>query len=132
MNYIILDFSGIKSLWQLHEYFKDVFELPDYYGRNMDALWDCLRCSFEEDTTIILKNLHSMPKDMHPIIPTIQELFQDLENEEAEVTVKYTADNNSGISDYMIQNDKYLMLATVKNVDMTGFSETLYLHSDQG
>lgn len=116
MNYIILDFSGIKSLWQLHEYFKDVFELPDYYGRNMDALWDCLRCSFEEDTTIILKNLHSMPKDMHPIIPTIQELFQDLENEEAEVTVKYTADNNSGISDYMIQNDKYLMLTTIKKL----------------
>ena len=125
MNYIILDFSGIKSLWQLHEYFKDVFELPDYYGRNMDALWDCLRCSFEEDTTIVLKNLYSMPKDMHPIIPTIQELFQDLENEEAEVTVKYTADNDSDISDYMIQNDKYLMLTTVKNVDMTGFSETL-------
>lgn len=125
MNYIILDFSGIKSLWQLHEYFKDVFELPDYYGRNMDALWDCLRCSFEEDTTIVLKNLYSMPKDMHPIIPTIQELFQDLENEEAEVTVKYTADNDSDISDYMIQNDKYLMLTTVKSVDMTGFSETL-------
>lgn len=51
---------------------------------------------------IILKNLHSMPKDMHPIISTIQELFQDLENEEAEVTVKYTADNDSSISDYMI------------------------------
>ena len=102
MNYIILDFSGIKSLWHLHEYFKDVFELPDYYGRNMDALWDCLRCSFEEDTTIVLKNLYSMPKDMHPIIPTIQELFQDLENEEAEVTVKYTADDDSDISDYMI------------------------------
>ena len=125
MNYIILDFSGIKSLWQLHEYFKDVFELPDYYGRNMDALWDCLRCSFEEDTTIVLKNLRSMPKDMHPIIPTIQELFQDLENEEAEVTVKYTADNDSDISDYMIQNDKYLMLTTVQNVDMTRLSETL-------
>lgn len=102
MNCITLDFSGIKSLWQLHEYFKEVFELPDYYGRNMDALWDCLRCSFEEDTTIILKNLHSMPKDMHPIIPTIQELFQDLQNEEAEVTVNYSADNDSNISDYMI------------------------------
>ena len=102
MNYITLDFSGIKSLWQLHEYFKEVFELQDYYGRNMDALWDCLRCSFEEDTTIILKNLHSMPKDMHHIIPTIQELFQDLQNEEAEVTVNYSADNDSDISDYMI------------------------------
>ena len=125
MNYITLDFSGIKSLWQLHEYFKEVFELPDYYGRNMDALWDCLRCSFEEDTTIILKNLHSISKDMHPIIPTIQELFQDLQNEEAEVTVNYSADNDSDISDYMIQNNIYLMLTTVNNVDMTDSSKTL-------
>lgn len=68
----------------------------------MDALWDCLRCSFEEDTTIILKNLHFMPKDLQPIIPIIQELFRDLENEEAEVTVKYVADNDNDISDYMI------------------------------
>ena len=102
MKYITLDFAGIKSLWQLHEYFIGVFELPDYYGRNMDALWDCLRCSFEEDTTIILKNLHSMSKDMHPIIPTIQELFQDLENEEAEVTIQYSEDNGSDISDFMV------------------------------
>lgn len=102
MIYISLDFSEIKSLWELHEYFKSVFDLPEYYGRNMDALWDCLRCSFEEDTTIILKNLHSMPKDMHPIILTIQDLFLDLENEEAEVTVEFIEDSNEDISVYTI------------------------------
>ena len=32
----------------------------------------------------------------------LQELFQDLQNEEAEVTVKYCVDNDSDISDYMI------------------------------
>ena len=102
MNTIILDFSGIKSYWALHEYFKEVFQLPAYYGCNMDALWDCLRCSFEEDTTIILKNLHSMPKDMHPAIPTIRELFEDLEREETEVTVKYANDDNGNITTYMV------------------------------
>jgi len=102
MNTIILDFSGIKSYWALHEYFKEVFQLPAYYGCNMDALWDCLRCSFEEDTTIILKNLHSMPKDMHPAIPTIRELFEDLEREEAEVTVSYVNDDNGDITTYMV------------------------------
>ena len=102
MKYITLDFAEIKSLWQLHEYFIDIFELPDYYGRNMDALWDCLSCSFEENTTIILKNLHSMSIDMHPIIPAIQKLFQDLENEEAEVTIKYSKDDGNDISDFMV------------------------------
>ena len=92
MRYVTLDFTGIRSNWELHEYFKNVFELPSYYGRNMDALWDCLRCSFEEATVITLKNLYSLPKDMYAVIPVIQELFRDLEREEAEVTVVYEED----------------------------------------
>ena len=102
MNSIYLDFSGIKSVWELHEYFKSIFDLPIYYGRNMDALWDCLRCSFEEETTIVIKNLYSMSNDMYPIIPTIQELFSDLENEEKEVTVKYEDEGNKNVGDYLI------------------------------
>lgn len=87
MNHITLDFTGIKTYWELHEYLKNVFQLPDYYGHNMDALWDCLQCSFEEGTTIILKNLSALPKEMSPIISVIQTVFQKLEDEEAEVTV---------------------------------------------
>ncbi len=102
MNTITLDFSGIKSYWDLHEYFREVFDLPDYYGRNMDALWDCLRCSFEEKTTIYLKNLHALPKELHPAIPAIQELFRDLEREEAEVTVRYNKAGNADFSDYLL------------------------------
>ena len=89
MKYIVLDFSEVKSWWELHEYFKMVFELPDYYGRNMDALWDCLRCSFEEDTTITIQGLESLPNEMEPMIAVIRELFQDLEAEEREVTIRY-------------------------------------------
>ena len=64
MNYIVLDFDGIKSPWALHKYFKEVFNLPDYYGHNMDALWDCLDCSFESPTTIVLKNIERLPSEM--------------------------------------------------------------------
>ena len=64
MKYITLDFNGIKTLWELHEYFKTVFQLPEYYGRNMDALWDCLHCAFDEQTTIILKNISAIPNEM--------------------------------------------------------------------
>lgn len=102
MTYVTLEFSGIKSIWELHEYFKNTFDLPDYYGRNLDALWDCLRCSFAENTTIILKNIYSLPKEMHPMIPDIQKLFRDLENEEAEVTVKYVEAENTNITDFLI------------------------------
>lgn len=88
MKTITLDFSGINTVDDLHDYFQKMFDLPHYYGRNMDALWDCLQCSFNENTTIILKNLHSMSCNMQPVVSTITELFEDLQNEEENVTVR--------------------------------------------
>ena len=40
MNTIALDFSGIKSYLALHQYFKEIFNLPDYYGNNLDLAND--------------------------------------------------------------------------------------------
>ena len=88
MNRIILDFSGITSLWNLHEYLKQAFGLPDYYGHNMDALWDCLLYWFPEPTTIVLRNLSSLPREMHPEIPILLGVFSDLERKDENVTVK--------------------------------------------
>ena len=88
MNYIILDFNGIKSLWTLHEYFKEVFNLPDYYGHNMDALWDCLDCSFEFPTTIVLKNIENIPSEMNEATEIMLELFEYLQRDNEKVTVQ--------------------------------------------
>ena len=32
----------IQNRQQLHETLAEQLELPDWYGRNLDALWDCL------------------------------------------------------------------------------------------
>ena len=104
MNVITLDFTGIKSLWNLHEYLKGVFDLPDYYGHNMDALWDCLHCMFDEPTTIILRNISAIPKELKEAVKTMLELFADLEREDQEVIVQIetVADTYSNISDFTI------------------------------
>ena len=103
MKRIILDFTGIKTLWDLHEYFKMAFQLPEQYGRNMDALWDCLYYSFEFPTTITLKNLSAIPQEMHEAVEIMLELFYDLQNEDKKVTVVVeTETKTEDISDYII------------------------------
>ena len=39
---LTVDLSGVKTTEQLHEELKNAFELPEYYGGNLDALHDCL------------------------------------------------------------------------------------------
>ncbi|MDS0524723.1 barstar family protein [Clostridium sp. SHJSY1] len=42
MNKIILDGTKYTNKSELHAALKEKFKLPDYYGKNLDALWDCL------------------------------------------------------------------------------------------
>lgn len=36
----VLDFSKCKYLGEIHELIKKELELPEFYGCNLDALWD--------------------------------------------------------------------------------------------
>ncbi|MBO4390643.1 MAG: barstar family protein [Lachnospiraceae bacterium] len=38
----IIDLRGIKEKAELHELLKKKMRFPDYYGRNMDALYDLM------------------------------------------------------------------------------------------
>lgn len=37
-----VDFQGCSSATDVHERIRRGLKLPDYYGANLDALWDCL------------------------------------------------------------------------------------------
>ena len=39
---VILDGNRMVSREALHEYLRETLNLPDYYGRNLDALYDLL------------------------------------------------------------------------------------------
>ena len=42
MREYVLDGRKMLSREAAHEELKRVLELPSYYGRNLDALWDCV------------------------------------------------------------------------------------------
>lgn len=57
MNEIILDGRLMRE--EPHEYIREQLEFPDYYGNNLDALYDCLGEVFNK--TIII--MHSGEAD---------------------------------------------------------------------
>ena len=38
----VIDFSNMKTHWEIHQIIKEGLDFPDYYGCNWDAFWDCL------------------------------------------------------------------------------------------
>lgn len=42
MKQIVLDAGKLRERESAHAYLKEKLEFPDYYGRNLDALYDCL------------------------------------------------------------------------------------------
>ena len=55
MKIVILDAKKMLEKEKMHEYFAKKFDFPEYYGKNLDALFDCL-CEINEPTLIKLKN----------------------------------------------------------------------------
>ena len=62
-NYLV-DVTGCDTHDDLHHVLKDALDLPDYYGMNLDALWDCLTRYIEVPATITLRGVGRANKDI--------------------------------------------------------------------
>ena len=79
---IVIDFSDCKYVKDFHEKLKNSFGFPNYYGRNWDALWDCLRdfaISEEHKREIVLRGMNQMPEDLREYSQKGYLLFKELE-----------------------------------------------------
>ncbi len=55
-----VDFGEVKHYIEIHEVLKRDLELPDYYGGNAYALWDCLTDQLLSGTTFIEIHNHEI------------------------------------------------------------------------
>lgn len=59
MKHITIDCTLIPDKATLHQALAQALNFPDYYGNNLDALYDCLT-DIREDITLTLQSFHTM------------------------------------------------------------------------
>ena len=78
MKTIILDLTGCKSLWDIHERIRKAFDFPEWYGKNWDAFWDLLRTECDANTVIlkvIIKGEYTIPVEYKEHLHTMHSIL---------------------------------------------------------
>ncbi len=83
MEQIILDGNFLSDATRVHDYLKECLHFPEYYGKNLDALYDCL--TDLEPVKIII----TAPEEDGAIFQRIVRIFKaaERENDSIELTV---------------------------------------------
>ena len=80
MNKVILDGKYMKNKKLVHLYIKFQLESNQYFGSNLDALWDVLS-TYSEPIKIGLINKDKLIENMGDYGESIIKVFQDAEEE---------------------------------------------------
>lgn len=77
MKELLLDAETLYTREQLHDVLAKVCGFPADYGRNLDALYDCLSEFFTDDSIIILFNGDEMKNSLGVYGDKLVKVFED-------------------------------------------------------
>jgi ribonuclease inhibitor len=78
---VVIDGNQIVSQEELHKILKRELELPDYYGNNLDALYDCLTSWVDLPLTIEWNNFSESKNCLGDYANKVLETFKEAEEE---------------------------------------------------
>ena len=85
---VIIKGSLIKNIDDFHKTIKRQLNFPDYYGENLDALWDCVRC-IDPPCSVIWED-HKLSREYLSVyFDKIRELFDEAEMKVEEFKIVY-------------------------------------------
>ena len=70
MTYTI-DLTSVTTPREMHEQIKAALSLPEYYGMNLDALWDCLTAFVALPCSICLVGREHVPASLAPRVAAL-------------------------------------------------------------
>jgi ribonuclease inhibitor len=77
MEIIRLEAGKMTDRKATHAYLKKKLHLPEYYGNNLDALWDCLRTDFS-GKMIILEDPQTVQNQLGDYGNSLVRLFKEV------------------------------------------------------
>lgn len=80
-NIVELDGSAIKSEKDFHDQISRILEFPSHYGRNLDALWDCLSGEINTDIRLVWKSHADCKKALGTKFDDIVKILNELKND---------------------------------------------------
>lgn len=91
MKNIVIDFSKCKYPMDLHNEIRGKLELPEWYGNNLDALWDILTGFIETpiDINVIFKPATKATENLKETVLKIIETFKEAAEEDEEIKFSY-------------------------------------------
>ena len=84
MKQCVIDCSRIANPEDFHDALVEALVLPQWYGSNLDALYDCLT-ELPEAVHLILKNWD----DAADFAPDFESVFEDAQSETTDFTIQY-------------------------------------------
>ncbi|MBS4746521.1 MULTISPECIES: barstar family protein [Bacillus] len=81
MKKVQLNGAMCRSQEELHEQLKTVLQLPDHYGKNLDALWDCLTGEVSLPVELTWIHYQASKDELGDYAENLRQLFQEAEEE---------------------------------------------------
>ena len=83
----ILKGKLIHSLDDIYQELARQLELPEHFGGNLDALWDCLTTDVEGPVEIILEDQSSARASLGHEFDRLDQLFRDLARQRKDISI---------------------------------------------
>lgn len=87
MKTIIIDGNEIISMSDIHSIFAEELGFPEWYGKNLDALYDCLG-DVTEEVEIIFENTDELEENIGISFKKLIRLLEDVSSENDYISVE--------------------------------------------
>ena len=85
---VVVNLSGIQSRREFHKRIREAIEVPEYYGNNLDSLYDVLS-EAPSGRIILVKGTAEVDEKMSSYISKFRKLCQDACEENEGLTVDF-------------------------------------------